>query len=392
MNIKSIQHLDFEISSICNAGCTVCPRRRFGSYGNFEHTYWSISDVIDTIDVEIITNLKTLTLCGNFGDPMGNPDVVEIIKYFIKLNPKIEININTNGGIGNSSDYEELGKLGVQIMFGLDGVGEKNELYRVNVKWDKILKNINSFIKYSEKEKLFVQFLMWSETTDQVIPMIDFIKSLGKGNLLLKKPFSNGGRIPVYNMKSELTHFLTEIENEQYLPFYDTFWKFDELEKLKNTYPSIPVKKLEIGDYKISQGVGKTSKVYEKTDFSFDQNEIDNFKLIKKQTCYSKNYSDPSDLKSNNYHLFITHNKMIMPCCLIPPNISISMNYSDGFETSVQKEILNKMLDLGYESFSLKGKKLKEVLETNILDKFIYDDLGSGNELKVCKINCGKCQ
>lgn len=391
MDTSLIRHLDFEISSICNAGCTVCSRRPFGQFAKFEHTYWSIEDVKETIDVEIISQLDRLTFCGNFGDPMGNPDIVKIVKYFKEINEKIAITINTNGGIGDSNDYEELGKLEVSIMFGLDGINEKNELYRVNVKWDNVVENVTAFAKNCSEKCLFVQFLMWSETTDQIIPMIEFIQSIGKGSLLLKKPFSHGDKTPVFNMKSEITHFLTPIYDEEYNKFFDTTWNFDRLETLKKLLPNKKVKELEIGNFRKIEGIIQTDKKYEKTDVVFNEYQINQFINIKKQTCYSKSFYDPSDINSNVYSVFITYNKMIMPCCIIPPNISTSMFHANGLETDYQKEILNKMVDLGFENFSLKGKKLKSVLETNILDKFVYDEMGSGNEFKVCKLSCGKC-
>ena len=37
-----IRDIDFELSSICNAGCSVCMRRDNGHYSNFEHTYWTL--------------------------------------------------------------------------------------------------------------------------------------------------------------------------------------------------------------------------------------------------------------------------------------------------------------------------------------------------------------
>lgn len=391
MDINLVHHIDFEISSICNAGCSVCSRRPFGRYGKFTQTYWSIEDVVDIIDIEIISNLTTLTLCGNFGDPLGNPDIVKIVKYFLEFNPKLKININTNGGIGEPKDFEELGKLGVQIMFGLDGIGEKNELYRVNVNWGRVVENITSFVKYASDENVYVQFLMWAETTDQIIPMVDFIQSLGKGILFLRKPASNGDKTPVFNMKSEITHYLSVIKDEEYIKFFDTMWEFDRLDFLKEKLPIREVKELELGNYKKMKGIIEDFKEYQKTEIVLSEDETKQLSSIIKQTCYSKNNLNPSDLKGENYNIFITYNKLLMPCCLIPPNISISMFNSNGLENSYQKETLNRMLDLGFENFSLRGKKLKQVLETNILDKFVYDDLSSDNPLKICKVNCGKC-
>ena len=75
-----IKMIDFEVSSICNAGCSVCMRRRDGHYSEFVSTYWSVADVKRVLDLDIVKNLGTITMCGNFGDAMGNPDIVEIVE------------------------------------------------------------------------------------------------------------------------------------------------------------------------------------------------------------------------------------------------------------------------------------------------------------------------
>jgi sulfatase maturation enzyme AslB (radical SAM superfamily) len=85
---------------------------------------------------------------------MGNPDIVKIVRYFKENNRSIDITISTNGSIGNSADYAELAELGVTLRVALDGVGEFNELYRVNAKWDKIVQNLNSFALKSSKHQL----------------------------------------------------------------------------------------------------------------------------------------------------------------------------------------------------------------------------------------------
>lgn len=385
--------IDFEISSLCNAGCSVCMRRRHGHFSEFKQTYWTIDDVKSHIDLEIIKNLKNLILCGNFGDTMGNPDVVKIVKYFKENNPNLPIDINTNGGIGNAKDFEELAELGVHMVFGLDGMGSSNELYRVNVKWDKVLENLNAFISKCNPNQLEIQFIMWSETTDQIIPMIEFIQSIGFGRLFLRRPYTTGIKTEVYNMQGESTHFLTEIKNIELQKYLETFWNFEQLEKLKSDLLKIDLtpNPLELGNFLVKPKNIFPKKDYTYTEENFSYEEIQKLKSIEKQTCYSKNFMKPEDLVNNNYNIYITHDKLLMPCCMITPNISNSIHHHSGEESSYQKEILNKMLKIGFEKFSLKNKTLKEVFNNGVLHKFVYTDLESNNPLKMCKILCGKC-
>lgn len=388
-----ITRLDFEISSICNAGCSVCPRRHVGNFTNFKQTYWSIEEVKRAIDIDIVKNLTSIVFCGNFGDAMGNPDVVEIVKYFRDNNKELKIYINTNGGIGDAIKYEQLAKMNVGMVFGIDGIGEVNELYRVNVKWEKIIENITSYVKYANPLMFEIQFLMWAETINQIIPMIDFMKSLGKGIFWLRKPYITGEKTVVFNMNGEYTHYLTETDDNRLEKYFDTYWRYDQLDDLKKQFEELNPTTKELGKGNMQKfGIAKfKEKPYEYTEFTFTDEELKEYEKINTQTCFSKNYSNSSDLTGKNYNVFITYDKLLMPCCMIPPNISNSIHHHHGHENSVQKEILNKMYNIGFENFSLKEKTLKEVFDTGVLDRFVYDDLEKNNPLKICKQICGKC-
>jgi len=392
MELSNLIHcIDFEISSICNAGCPVCARRNAGHYSEFTQTYWKFEDVKTHIDLEIIQNLKILSLCGTIGDPMGNPDIVKIVKYFKENNPNLSISISTNGGIGNANNYAQLAELGVNMSFGIDGIGEYNKLYRVNVKWDKVIENLNSFISKSSPNKLLIQFIMWAETTNQIIPMIDFIKSIGVGNLWLRKPFTNGIKTEVYNMQGESTHFLTEIKNSKLEKYIGTMWSFDQLDELKLELSKIDLESsLELSNYLKKDYKPQPGNNYKKSDVVFSEEDINKFNSITNQNCYSKNNRNPSNLFGNEFNVYITHDKLLMPCC-ITSNVLKSIQHSSTQEPPIEKEVLNKMLEIGFEKFSLKNTTLKNLFNSGVLHEFVYTDLINKTPLKMCKINCGKC-
>ena len=386
--------IDFEISSICNAGCSVCARRTNGHYNEFTQTYWKFEDVKTHIDLEIIQNLEKLTLCGTLGDAMGNPDVFKIVKYFRENNPNLLIHINTNGGIGEVNDFAKLAELDVRITFGLDGIGEYNELYRVNVKWNKVLQNLNSFISKAHGHQLGIQFIMWAETTNQIIPMIDFIKTIGFGRLFLRKPYTLGIKTEVYNMQGESTHFLTEIKNSELEKYIGTRWDFDQLDELKSELSKIDLTEspLELSNFLIKTKKSQPTNHYKKSDVIFSEKDINKFNSITNQTCYSKNNKNPSNLLGNDINVFISHDKLLMPCCFLTSSISNSIHHSNNQQTSIQKEILNKMLEIGFKKFSLKNTTLKNVFNSGVLHEFVYNGLVNETPLKMCQTICGKCE
>lgn len=395
---KNIKFIDFEISSVCNANCPVCPRQNSmtGEMNPFSHKFWTLDEVKRHIDLDIVKNLWGLNLCGNFGDPMGNPEIAEICEYFIQNNPTLHIDISSNGGIGKTSTYEKLAKLGdITIRFAVDGYGEKNELYRVGVRWEKLKKNFDTFAKYCDSKNLQIQFLMWNETVDGIFDILDLLESHKKGEIYLRKPFDKGIETEVFDKTGCSTHYLTQIPDERLHFLYETRWKHDEIKSLKKRLT-------EIGDFNlnpIKMSDGHTHKKvnpstpseYQEIKKEFTDEQIEQVQDLNVQGCESLNFDNPFDFSQKNHSVFITHNKLLFPCCYIPPNVMTGMYYANGHEQPYQTEILNVMKEIGFSKFSLEGKTLSETFDTGILDLFAFNRILNGDSFYLCKQICGKC-
>jgi hypothetical protein len=379
-----IRDIDFEISSICNAGCSVCMRREHGHFTNFEQTYWSLNEVKRVLDVDIVKNLLGFNICGNFGDVMGNPQVVEIIEWVRSINKTCSIVLRTNGGIGEAEQYKRLAELRVMICFGIDGIGENNELYRVNVKWDKLFENFTTFAKYAEPWQKEIQFLLWGETAMDILPIVELAEKYECGFLHLRKPYTTGILTEVYDMKGRSTHFLTQLNDPSANFIMDTRWKLTDYPKLKERIKNANIKITPLlkSDLQIKPKIEKNEREYEVKSFTKEP------VTCGKQTCFSKNRNDSSDLKNSLFNVYITYNKLLMPCCMIPPYISNFMTHSADNETTDQIEILNRMKKIGFDNFSLKNKTLKEVINSGVLRQFVYDDLENGTPFNYCKKIC----
>jgi hypothetical protein len=117
------------------------------------NTYLSIADIKKTFLPNKWTHLDEIVLCGNVDEPVINPDVIKIIKYFYYLdNKEKDIWVHVNGGSRNESFWSELGKLSKElnnrltVVFGIDGDEETNHLYRKNVDWKTLQKNWRAYI------------------------------------------------------------------------------------------------------------------------------------------------------------------------------------------------------------------------------------------------------
>ena len=168
-NEGNIGRLQLEITNYCNAFCSQCERNYMIELQNetseerreftldydieLNNTYLSIADIKKTFLPNKWTHLNEIVLCGNLDEPVINPDVIEIIKYFYYLdNKEKDIWIHVNGGSRNESFWSELGKLSKElnnrlvVVFGIDGDEETNHLYRKNVNWKTLQKNWRAYI------------------------------------------------------------------------------------------------------------------------------------------------------------------------------------------------------------------------------------------------------
>lgn len=397
-----ITHLDFELSSLCNAGCPVCSRRQHGQFAPFEQTYWRFEDVKRVVGLDLLKQLKFFNVCGNFGDGMGNPEIVQIAEWVKSNNPNCTFHISTNGGIGSVEDYKKLAELGVQITFGIDGYGDKNELYRINAKWNKVYENITTYSKVFtrlhllskvHKDGFRLQFLLWDQTLDQIIPIVKMCKDLNISKFYPIKPYTQGQYTRGYNMKGEYTHSLTYTDSELNNFLSKKTWLLDEYDDLLKELVKYDTVAKPLVTEPLEDTVpffGKRTK-YKPKKVKFTKKQKKKIKSIKYQGCYSYNTFNPFDLTKESYNLYITYNGYLMPCCMIPPEYSISINHSQGTEQPHQVEILNEVVKLGLENFSLKTKSISEVFNTGILHKLVYDKFKEGNQFAFCKTTCGKC-
>lgn len=169
-NEGNIGRLQLEITNYCNAACPQCERNYMIQLQNendearrewntvdydveLNNKYLSIGDIKKTFLPDRWTHLDEIVFCGNVDEPVINPDVIEIIKYFYHLDNKDkDIWVHVNGGSRNESFWSELGKLSKElnnrltVIFGIDGDEETNHLYRRNVDWKTLQRNWRAYI------------------------------------------------------------------------------------------------------------------------------------------------------------------------------------------------------------------------------------------------------
>ena len=145
---QNIRVLQAEISSDCNAACPQCPRNVYGGQNvpNLPITRWTVKDLPEMFNDNFVANLDLIYFCGTYGDPLMNPEVLQIAQWFRQKNPQAKIGIHTNGGVGKIETYKELAQVVDFVAFGIDGLEDTNHIYRRHVKWDHVMSRADSYI------------------------------------------------------------------------------------------------------------------------------------------------------------------------------------------------------------------------------------------------------
>jgi sulfatase maturation enzyme AslB (radical SAM superfamily) len=161
--------IQIENSSICNAACPVCVREHKSSDKSwFDETYLEL-DFFNNIPDEIYQKLKIFYFTGNIGDPCTAPNFLEVCRFVREKNPDMFIKISTNGGMKSPKFWTQLGTIlgpKSEVVFAIDGLEDTNHIYRVNVKWDKVMANAQAFI--AAGGQAFWQFITFKHNQHQV--------------------------------------------------------------------------------------------------------------------------------------------------------------------------------------------------------------------------------
>ena len=147
--VEDIREVHLEISSECNAACPKCPRNLCGyphNDGYVEHSM-TLAEAQRIFPVSFVSQLNRITINGNFGDIVMNPDAIDIVEYFKQhIHSNGIVSVSTNGGAKDRAFWRRLAELGVQVHFCIDGLEDTHSIYRRNTLYSTVIRNAESFI------------------------------------------------------------------------------------------------------------------------------------------------------------------------------------------------------------------------------------------------------
>ena len=157
MHQTDIQKYELEITANCNAECPLCARTEMGMplRGNNEITLANIKHVFPTREA---CEGKEFKLCGVLGDPIINEECLEICEYLSSQGGNI--NMSTNGGYNNEQWWQRLAEVNnLYVDFSVDGFKDTNHIYRVNVNWATLERNMRAYMGAGGKANwVFIPF------------------------------------------------------------------------------------------------------------------------------------------------------------------------------------------------------------------------------------------
>jgi MoaA/NifB/PqqE/SkfB family radical SAM enzyme len=192
---NEITKLHIELSSLCNASCPLCPRNLFGYEFNdgYVERNLTLEDVKKIMPVSFIQQLRTILINGNFGDMLMNPETVEIIEYWLSVNPDLEISISTNGGARKSEFWEQLARLKCIVYFCIDGLEDTHSIYRQGTLYETVIKNAQAFI--AAGGQAFWKMIKFDHNEHQIDTAQQRSKELGFYKFLMVDHGRNSGPI-----------------------------------------------------------------------------------------------------------------------------------------------------------------------------------------------------
>lgn len=193
---SDIRSVHLEISTLCNASCPLCPRNLAGYDTDLGYPLhnMTLAEAKTVFTESFLLQLRNILINGNFGDFVMNSESLDIVKYFVSVNPGLRIEISSNGSA--RSWWAELGSIpNVVVGFALDGLADTHSLYRRNTNWNVVIKNAQTFIQAGGHAVW--RMIKFDHNQHQLDTCRSLSKSLGFKNFTISDDGRDAG--PVYS-------------------------------------------------------------------------------------------------------------------------------------------------------------------------------------------------
>jgi len=345
---EEIKMVHLEITQRCQAACPMCDRNENGGADNrhITNAELSLEDCKRIFEPDFIQQLETMYMCGNLGDPIVAHDTLEIFKYFREHNPTMWLSMNTNAGAKDETWWRELaqvfGRMGT-VIFSVDGLSDTNHLYRQNVVWANVERNMRAFIDAGGRARW--DYIVFGHNEHQVDEARELAESWGVERFQLKK----SGRFFTAKSEQKDVHQARNRKGEQ------------------------------------TQAIAKPTKVENQNLALLKQKEIE------KTYGSMRDYYDKCSINCKaveKKEIFITAEGLLMPCCWTGGRM-----YKWWHKDYRVEQIWDHIDCAGSkQAISVLEYGIKQVMQgpllSSIRDSWTIDSVDQG-KLGVCAMKCG---
>ena len=355
---EKIRGLHLELTTKCNAMCPMCNRNFKGKLReNLNLRELSLEEIKYILPSSFLKQLKLISLCGVYGEPICNTNLKQILKYFYKSNPNIKIDIYTNGGLFEPEWWSDLATImkdhNGTVIFGIDGVDETHELHRRNVDINKVMKNAEAYINSGGIAQW--DYIVFKHNENQVKEAEKLSKKMGFKTFQIKKTSR----------------------------FLKTFYEKDN--KLDSTI-------LEFGKHPVYDCNGKHIYNLELPMNDKYRNNKDKLfeEKIKEYGSIEKYFDDVEIICDaiKNGGIFISAFGELFPCCSVYQQVCYKTVHG-----VIDEDELNEYNLYKNDSLSLFEHSIKEIVEgaffSNLVSSFKCKSI-KGGKPKCCCRTCGK--
>lgn len=212
-NSFELQQLDVRWRNTCNGACVYCGptlSSRWASELGLKNKM--DEDAMQTSIDYVYKNLasvKMLYLCG--GEPLMMKENIKLLEIISKVNPNLDIRVNTNLSNVDNDVFKLLVKLpNVQWILSAEAMEEKFEYIRFPLKWKNFIKNFHIVKQLKHKISLNMSWNILNAFG--IFEFIDYMQSVGlHQNAFVLNPVDGPTKFSVRNLPNNIRN---KIKNE----------------------------------------------------------------------------------------------------------------------------------------------------------------------------------
>ena len=199
--VEDLRRLELEPTNICQARCPQCTRTPTdGSINKTLNDQLELDILKTQISPEFWRNLTNIEFNGTTGDCMAHQGILEMLE-FITASSNAPITIHTNGGLGTTAKWQALAKIlgsNDKVIFGIDGLEDTHQLYRIGVDFNLVIKHAKAFIDAGGQAHW--QYIPFKHNEHQIETARKLSEELGFRRFFLRRSgrFNSTGYLDVF--------------------------------------------------------------------------------------------------------------------------------------------------------------------------------------------------